>query len=225
MKSLTFVFCLLTTVFLQAQSTETIPRLLVGIEANAHLEDVTSRSNNLGFVGIGLSIEKPIGQFSIGTALIRQRFGPQTFRQFTGEVKPNEGLGPDIYTFRYQQKNISFWNIPLRLQYRLPCNCVYVQAGLQTSISDLKGTPGDVPYTNPSFFAPGPSPYALNSISKISVGYEMAIGLNFHLSENWKLNSRLTYTHYGYFKDTPEAYRRLGDTFMGLNIGLQRAIY
>lgn len=227
MKILAFICCLLTSGMLQAQSTTTIPRFLIGIEANTHFEDLKYRNNNLGLVGIGLQVEKPIGQFSVGTALIRQRFGPQTFREFAGEIVPEVPNAPSLYAYWYQEKHLALWNIPLRLQYRLPCNCVYVQAALQTSIHDLKKIEGKTREWNTNIPPPDLdiSHYALYKVDKISVGYELAMGINFHLSTTWKTFSRITYTHYAYFKGNKEQYRNLGDAFLGLNIGLQRAIY
>ncbi|WP_367388505.1 hypothetical protein [Lewinella sp. LCG006] len=227
MKTLSFICCLLTSLLLQAQSTIAIPRFLIGVEANTHFEDLKYRKNNLGLIGIGLHVEKPIGQFSVGTALIRQRFGPQTFRKFAGEIVPEAPNAPSFYAYWYQEKQLAFWNIPLRLQYRLPCNCVYVQAALQTSIRDLKEIEGEIANWNTSIYPPGTglSRHALYNVNKISLGYEFAMGINFHLSTTWKMYSRLAYTHYGYFKGNTEQYRNLGDAFLGLNIGLQRAIY
>lgn len=224
MKNIFFCTIFFSTILLQAQSSNPIPRFLIGLETNAYFEDITYRKNNLGYVAIGLQIEKPIGQFSFGTALVNQRFGQQLFRQFTGEIIPTENTNVDTYGYFFQNRKLSFWNIPLRLQFRLPCNCVYLQAGLQTSIRQLKTVEGGE-YWNSDYRPPSPDIYNLNSIRKISLGYELGIGLNFHLSDRWKMSNRLTYTHYGYFKTQDEQFRELGNAFLGLNLSFQRAIY
>lgn len=221
---LLFMCSFLTQLINAQQLAEEQPRWVLGTEANFLFQDIDYSTSNFRYYGLGIQVEKPIGDFSLGTGLIQQQFGEQYFRTTSGQYRPAENGGVETFGFDRSGFQLSFINIPLRLQYRLPCNCAYVQAGLQSSFRQLKASP----YGNRHEFLTDQSTsaiYSMSNIKSFSLGYELAFGMNIHISRSFKMFGRLSYLQYGFSNDDAIKYKELGNTFMGLNIGLQYAIY
>ncbi|MEL7424278.1 MAG: hypothetical protein AAFN81_14860 [Bacteroidota bacterium] len=224
------LLCLLLLSYIyhiQAQN-EPVPRFLIGTEAQLHFADIEYPSGTLGNYGFGLHVEKPIGRMSLGVGILQQQFGWMITRQYTGKYNPpgpdDDGVG--TYDYLIQERKTAFWNIPLRIQYRMPCNCVYLQGAI---INSFLYTPPSYlrdDFINPMTDTP-PESGALSGPARYSIGYELGIGLNFHLSDNWKLYTRLQYTQYTFGEDMRrmDPRRAFGNSYFGLNIGLQRAFY
>lgn len=207
------------------QAQNTTPRWLIGTEVQLYFEDLDYQRGTLGNYGYGVHIEKPIGRISIATGLQQQQFGWHWKREFTGEFVPGEDDQADTYGYLFENHKIAVWNVPVRLQFRLPCNCVYVQAAVVNSF--LRAGPNFVrdSYINYLTQAPAEDFVVFQPVPKFSVGYELGMGLNFHLSDNWKLYSRLVYAQYAFNQKDLAQFKTLGQSYLGLNLGLQYALY
>ena len=222
-----YLLPLVTLFFIASDSNaqaEPTPSWLIGTEVQLYFADLPEPRGTLGY-GYGLHVEKPLGRWSLGTGIQQQQFGWHQSRQFNGEFVPGTGDDPDTYGYWFQDRKVALLNIPLRLQYRLPCNCVYLQAAVVNSFlrtgSAFLGD-GYVNYLNQ---AP-PEPFAAGQpLPTYSLGYELGVGLNFHLSQNWKLYTRLIYSQYAFNQIDLGLFPTLSNGFLGLNLGLQRALY
>ncbi|MEL7220938.1 MAG: hypothetical protein AAGJ93_06435, partial [Bacteroidota bacterium] len=88
------------------------PRWLVGIESNIHFQDLDYYTSNFRYNGIGVQLEKPLGKFSIGTAIIQQGFSRQTFRVSSGLYQPPSDGSVELFGYEQEVNKLSFINIP-----------------------------------------------------------------------------------------------------------------
>lgn len=204
--------------------TQRIPNFLIGFETNIHFQDVQSGQSDFRYSGIGFQIEKPYKQFSFGTAIIRQNFSGHRFYESTGYVKPETNSNRTRYGYNSNVQQIRLINIPLRIQYRLPpCNCAYVQGAVLSNILMTKSLykENDVLLID----EPTNDIFALEDILPFSLGYELAIGFNMHASDFVKIIGRFAYTHYGLVDSRVQQFKRLNNTYLTFNLGLQYAFY
>lgn len=216
------LFTPFTLLFAQADSTN-VPSVLVGLEANIHFMDVDFYQSDFRYYGYGLHVEKPIGQFSVGTGLIKQHFSAHRFYTSTGEYRPAEGGQRERFGYNYEVQEVSFITIPLRLNYRLPCNCIHIQGGLLANFRELH----QIANNQEAFLlsAPESNTYAVSDIKSLSLGYELAFGMNMHISSSLKMIGKVAYLQYSFLNDANQQFKQLGNTFWVLGIGLQYAIY
>lgn len=217
---------LLFSFFLQAQSTkDATPRWLIGSEALLYFENLDYSGSTFGNSAYGLSLEKPIGQFSVGTGIMQEQFGRHRVMEFTGDVAPAENSDQLLYSYQVQYRKMRFWSVPVQAQYRLPCNCVYLQAAVVSNFLRDDPTLVENTYLEQRIETPDQPFFSSSSIRKFSLGYRLGIGLNFHLSRTWKLYTRLIYSQYSFSNDSHQRYKSLGNSYLGLNVGVQHAIY
>ena len=218
------LFSILVFSFSIHTQTEALPRWLIGTEVQLHFADIKYPSGTMGNYGFGIHVEKPIGRLSIGTGIMQQHFGWSQIQQYTGVFNPGTNDEPGTYEYYTQDQKTAFWNIPLRIQYRMPCNCVYLQGAIINSFLYSPVSYRRDGFINPLTQAP-PEGGPVSGPAHFSVGYELGLGLNFHLSSKWKLYTRLLYTEYSFGGDARRTRKELGESYFGLNLGLQRAIY
>ena len=208
--------------FSQADSMK-VPLLLIGFETNIHFWDVDFYQSDFRYYGYGLQVEKPFGQFSIGAGLTKQNFSEHYFYTSTGEYLPAEGGQRERFGYKYEVQTINFMTVPLRLIYRLPCNCMYVQGGLLANFRQLE----QIANNQETFLleAPESNTYAVSDIKPFSLGYELAFGMNMHISRSLKMIGKVAYLQYGFLDDSNQQFKQLGNTFWALGIGLQYVLY
>lgn len=218
-------FSLLSIAFSQKTSQE-VPNLVIGTEAQVYFENLDYPGSTFGNFAYGLHVQKPIGRFTFGTGLLRQQFGQHRFREFTGETALEEDGDRLLYTYQIQKRNLNFWSIPLQAQFRLPCNCVYIHTALVGNFLNRQGSAPEDTFTEQRFDDPSTNPFfSSQSIRKASLGIQLGAGLNLHMSKHWKTTVRLIYAQYSFIDDSHQRYKSLGNTYLGLNAGLQYAIY
>lgn len=216
-------------IYLIAQTEDKeVPRFLLGVEASSIFSDLDYNYSKFNYFSYGVNVEKPIGQFSIGTALIKQRFGQNTFYEYADIVKlPENANSREEYGYKYTAYQLNFLTVPFRLQYRLPCNCVYVQAGVLATYKQLKKNNEQSGGDEVVFLYSEPTDdiYAPTDIASKSLGYELAFGMNFHLAPSLKMFSRFYYMQYGFQDDSIKQFKDIGNSFFGVSLGMQYAVF
>ena len=223
--TLLLTICLCGNLLAQKNDAE-IPRLLIGTEVQVYFENLDYAGSTFGNSAYGLNIQKPIGRFTIGASILSEQFGKHRFWEFTGAAYLEEDGDRLVYDYQVQDRKIRFYSLPLQIQFRLPCNCVFLQAGLVPSLLNRQASAPDPRYIDPRFDEPSSAPFfSSTSIQRISLGYQMGMGLNFHFSRHLKSTLRFLYGQYNFIDDSRQRYKTLGNSYLGLNLALQYALY
>ena len=171
------------------------PRFIAGPELGADFRKISPVINNNSNYTFGISLEYPVHKFSLGTALLYKEYGWQQYREYTGETY-QEVVKEELVTFHnYNERNVklNYYSIPLRLQYRLPCNCVYVQAGIMADFANF-GSEGN----EEGVFRTVEDPQTFDfnhrtGLKPLNLTYELAVGFKLHFNEKWRMYMRPTY--------------------------------
>lgn len=193
MKPFRLLSLLLFPLCLGAQATQ--PRFVVGPELGADFRKyspVINRNSNYTF---GLSVEYPVGKFSLGTAFLYKEYGAHDYREYTGEtyqeLKEEEWVTYHNYYERHVRLN--YYSVPFRLQYRLPCNCVYVQAGVMADFANFAAQSGGEEVFRTT---EDPQTFDFNhreGLKPLNFTYELAVGFKLHFNDKWRMYMRPTY--------------------------------
>ncbi len=116
------------------------------------------------------------------------KFGYQTFDGGIGSMQIGEN---NATIFHYADKVLKpvYWSIPLRIQYRLPCNCVYLHGAASLDFFDT-GVPEKV---SSDYWTTSPPTrtWSRRQFFRSSLRtYELGIGFKLHSSDYFRLVAR-----------------------------------
>ena len=118
-------------------------KMVVGLEGSMDLQQYTDgiRVHPMP----ALQVEYPFHKFSVGLGISRKVYSQFGYQTFDGNISSWQIGENNATVFHYADKLIKpvYWSIPLRIQYRLPCNCVYVQGAASLDFLDT-GVPEKV---------------------------------------------------------------------------------
>lgn len=184
---------LLLPAFGRAQEAQ--PRFVLGAETGVDFrkfDPAVSRSVNYT---AGLTLEYPLHRFSLATGLLYKDYGWQDYWAFTGETS-QEVVKEETYTLyhiRDLRSRLAYYSVPMRLQYRLPCNCVYVQLGIHADIASF-GPETHLQYQFRAYQEPSSFHFTRALYLKpVNLTYELAVGFKLHFNEHWRMFMRPTY--------------------------------
>lgn len=173
------------------QAQEAFAKMVIGLEAGMDLQQFPdgSRSHPMPT----LQVEFPFHKFSAGIGITRKVYSKFRYQTFDGNISSIQIADDDITIFHYVDKLLKpvYWSIPVRLQYRLPCNCVYIQGAASLDFFD-KRSPEKVEsgYEHWSSTAPtrtwSPAQFFKTSLRS----YELGIGFKLHSSDYFRLIAR-----------------------------------
>ena len=193
MKLLKLTMLLLLPAFGWAQEAQ--PRFVIGTELGADFrkfDPAISRSLNYT---AGLTLEYPMGKFSLATGLLYKDYGWQEYWEYTEETS-QEVIQEKLYTFYHINdltSRLAYYSIPLRLQYRLPCNCVYMQAGVHADIASF-GEEIHQQYVFRTYMEPETFDFTREeNLKPVNFTFELAVGFKLHFNEHWRMFMRPTY--------------------------------
>lgn len=193
MKIIQLLLMLLLSSYVVAQESQ--PLLIIGTEMGIDFRKFEpSMSRNLQYT-VGITMEYPYQKFSIGTGLIYKVYGAFKNQIYTG-YSAEEVIDEELYTFYYYEEenyDLKYYGVPLRLQYRLPCNCVYLQAGIHMDIADFTSTEKE-DYQLRTIQEPADFHFDRDeSIKRVNLSYELAIGFKLHFNDQLRMFMRPTY--------------------------------
>lgn len=168
--------------------------IVVGVEYASTIYSINyiKLSDNFKYE-IGVTSEFPFNQFSVGTGILFKSYGDEQSIFYTGEsfediVKGNEKTFFNTYEV---ERSIQYITIPLRLQYRLPCNCVYVQAGVEANFLTQK-SPTKIQGSDKATTR-HPNTYESKSYKRKNVQFDFGIGFKLHQTEQLRIFMRPSY--------------------------------
>ena len=191
MKNTFFCACFFITSFsLRAQ--EPLAKMVVGFETGIEL--LQSGDGIKPHPMPGLHVEYPFHKFSFGVGITRKAYPEFRYYTFTGNISSVPVAENDVTVFEYADRLIKpvYWSIPIRINFRLPCNCVYIHAATSFDFFDTgmaektemehwySGAPTRT-YSRRQFFK-----------SKLQT-YELGVGFKLHSSDYFRLVARPSY--------------------------------
>ena len=177
---------LLLSVSVSAQ--RPVGKMVVGLELASDVIGYTNGYSPLP--APALQIDYPIGKFSVGTALTQHRFRP-VFDSYTYLNRREATLigREKVLAYAYEKtvSQAKYWSVPFRIQYRLPCNCVYLQAA--TAFDFWKA---QAPLTETVLLREQPdnpeTQLPMNGgVRKLAHSFELGVGFKLHMNDYWRL--------------------------------------
>lgn len=193
MKLLKLTALLLLPAFGWAQEAQ--PRFVIGTEAGADFRKFNPALSRALNYTAGLTLEYPLGQFSLSTGLLYKDYGRQEFWEFAGESfqLTVEEITYTLYPTEGLISRLTYLSAPFRAQYRLPCNCIYLQAGIHADFTRFgeEAKREQLPKTYDELqtldFA------RKGDIKPLNFTYELAVGFKLHFNDHWRMFMRPTY--------------------------------
>lgn len=190
-----FQLLLLLLLSFYAVAQESQPLLIIGTEMGIDFRKFEPLMSQNPQYTAGVTMEYPYRKFSIGTGLIYKVYGAFNNQIYTG-YSAEEVIDEEIYTFYYYEEeryDLEYYGIPLRLQYRLPCNCVYLQAGVHIDIANFtsieEGSHQLRTIQEPADFHFDRD----EALKRLNLSYELAIGFKLHFNDQLRMFMRPTY--------------------------------
>lgn len=163
------------------------------------------RNSAIGNFTWGVHVEKPVGRWSVGIGLLKGHFTPYEFDAYTDQLVVNENAKPgepdSLNVLDHLYLDLKYVAVPVRLIYRLPCNCFYFTAGIQPGFADTQKE-GEYSYTR---YANTPQQQLASNISEIPAGqiskhpdpfhlaYELGFGASMAFQPQWRFFVRGAY--------------------------------
>ena len=163
--------------------------LVVGLESNYLVGSTKSDSKpTIGSIS-GLTLQKPIGQFSVGIGVLLKDYnGLYVYREPTGKTK----IRDEKVSYEFDKIIIDpeYYSFASRIYYRLPCNCVYFFGGFEVDFlrtNDLISKFENYGYTNLESID---SNYEVVPVREKVYNFNFGAGLNFPISKRLRIFSR-----------------------------------
>ncbi len=155
-------------------------RFVVGLEGGLGVHNI----NGPGLKNLGVTFEVPWKRISIGTGILLKNMGDMQYMNHTGYSydKLTDNGKITMYEYDRHKVNLEYISVPLKVQVRLPCNCIYIQGGVEVDF--LKPNSDEVFET--ASYNETPEKYLESDIVK-DVNYTFVIGVGFKLHESNRL--------------------------------------
>lgn len=190
MKHLFFLPALLVAFTAAAQ--QPFAKMIVGLEAGWDLQvyDQGIRPRLIP----GVQVEYPWQKFSFGLGIARKGYRSFYYETATGQSQAGL-LGEkkvqyhltEVRTFRPE-----YWSVPLRINYRLPCNCVYLHGAMSFDFLNAS-TSGTVTESYAYTQQPAPEYLQEHGLKSRLRTYEIGLGFKLHSSDYFRLVARPSY--------------------------------
>jgi hypothetical protein len=169
-------------------------KFVIGIESSVIFHSIKNGFGSGWNYSYGLNFEYPIKKFSIGIGLLDTYYGKNYFKDFTGAsfIYQYSGENYERYIFNNKEFRLNYLVISNRLNYRLPCNCIFFHAGYNIEI--LKNIPEK--FIEDRTRDTSEEPYIFEDealIKKINTSIELGIGFKMHINEMLRIIMRQTY--------------------------------
>ncbi len=163
--------------------------LVIGPEASLDFHNIGESYGRPPFSSLGIVVERPMGKFSLATGFVRKNYGTIRYKSFSGERHTEIVKEQKVTYYHYldRRAELRYYSVPLRLQYRLPCNCVYVQAGLDVDFRIDKGIASQANATPRAELVERSNVQRLKSTN---LGAELALGVKLHESKQLRIFMR-----------------------------------
>ena len=164
---------------------EPIGKLVVGLEGGFE----TARAQNFNY---GIQAEVPWKQFSFGVGIGRKHMDWVKVERSDGILKPRV-IGEKkslVYEIEHYERKAHYVSVPVKVNYRLPCNCVYIHAAAVVDVLEGNFTE-EFRYS----YYQSPQPQEENPVVKVgmknrAVHYELGMGFKIHANDYFRIIAR-----------------------------------
>ncbi|MEZ4918870.1 MAG: hypothetical protein R2792_07145 [Saprospiraceae bacterium] len=172
---------------------------------------------------IGPQIEYPWKQFSAGIGISRKQFPWFKVESTDYVLRPINWYGEKTlaYEINSEMKKASYWSVPVKINYRLPCNCVYVHAAAVFDFMNPNLKSKDA-YT---YYSEQPKNneevVTQRGYRKFLRNYEVGLGFKLHANDYFRLIARPVVS----WNENPDPYspNHRYDASIRMTLGVQYA--
>ena len=163
-------------------------RFVVGLEGGIGVHNVQGP----GLRNLGVTFEVPWKKVSFGTGILIKDMGSMQYMNYTGysydELTDDGKI--TMYEYNRHKVNLKYLSIPLKVQVRLPCNCVYIQGGIEVDFL----RPNNDQIFETTTFNQAPEGYEKTDIVKdVNYTFVFGVGLKLHESKRLRIFMRPEY--------------------------------
>ncbi len=188
----TYLFCMTMLFFCIPLFSQNEQALVVGVESSFvfyNANNYPTKDAHFSTIA-GVTVEKPWKKLSFSTGILLKNAPNHQFAVHNGEnrIKIVKEEPITLYGYQRYDQQLRYLSIPLRIQYRLPCNCVYFQGGVEL---DLIGN--NPKLTQVSTYESQEVPVITETTKQFKeVGYTLVFGMGFklHQSERFRIFMR-----------------------------------
>ena len=191
-KLLAILLCMGTVFHCIAQSEYNDAKFVMGIEVAKNYYTFSGNHRIPFDFVIGYNFEYPIRKFSYGFGLQWKNYGNVQYEEYTGNSRlrrDSRGEWTPLYEYRNAFFQLNYIVLSNRLEYRLPCNCVFLHVGHNTELLGWRTEKLADAYVKETGF----EPYDLEEIldlRDLNMGIEFGIGFKAHLTEMTRITMR-----------------------------------
>lgn len=187
------LFCLPALLFaLAVAAQQPFAKMVVGIEAGWNL--IQYDNGVRPRLMPGAQVEYPWKKFSFGIGLTHKNYRSLRYETATGETEAGLLGEKKVLFHRVESRTFQpeYWSVPLRVNYRFPCNCVYLHAA--ASVDFLATDPaGTIAQSYVTTQKPTPEFRQEHALKSRLRTYEIGVGFKLHSSDYFRLVARPSY--------------------------------
>lgn len=206
----------------QERSLRNDASFVIGLEGSFSYHTFNSLRGGTPKVAYGVNVGYPIGKFSLGLGILRSHHGVSRYSEYTGQVISRmdyDGEQEDFYQYNYKSYDLQYTTVVNRIQFRLPCNCVFIEAGYKFSFLD-KNTLID---SRPNETKRQPLVASENIDPKKSIsGLDFGIGFNLFVSNSMRIVVKQTFGSSSTVVATKNHYKNSKNQFLSMTLGIQK---
>ena len=220
MKKVTLLFLAMLWLSCGFSQNEDI-RWVIGIENGmiySRLKNPVARHLNYSY---GVNLERPTRKFSYGLGLLHTSYGRKDISGFA--PLPSDS-GEPTNQYLYQSKTVrhNYLTLSPRLQYRLPCNCVYLHVAY--NVDFLAWSNEEIHRERTFDLESPPEDEGEIEMKSVNTGLEFGIGFKMHFNEQFRLFLRPTYGITRLPTRKPNRYYKGNSQYLRMAFGLQWGI-
>ena len=168
--------------------------IILGLESSFNYYSSNDLREGAFTTLVGLSAEYPIGQFSFGSGILLVNYGTYDYEDYSGEfiLSDEQGFQRKNYINDTYNARSMYVGIPVRVQYRLPCNCAYVQASVET---DILASPFESQYVTSIADHSQAGEVDYSDLKKTNARFCLALGFKIHKTEYSRIFMRPEYEY------------------------------
>lgn len=221
------VIILLMTTFSYAQTSpiKNDVDFVIGIEGNYGYRNINEKGyrESSQVYAYGLNFNYPINKFSIGLGVLRTNYGRVKFREYTGASFKHEEEDQLIDLFLYVEETfeLNYLTISNRIQYRFPCNCIFIHGGLNLDFPEMnKEKRRSINHTREK-----PSVQKENvQLRDVNTVINFGLGFKIHITNTLRVVMRQSYNIIGEFSNSKLAVNKNKFNYLDISLGIQKGI-
>ncbi len=212
------------TLYGQSSSVKNDADFVIGIEGNFGYNKMNDKQSGRGDVySYGLNFSLPINKFSFGIGILQSSYGSEVIDEYSGESFLDEN-GDDLrelFIFKKKEFELNYVTLANRVQYRFPCNCIFLHAGVNVDFA--KSTSGKETNEYLREFKSLDSEENIK-LKNRNIGFDFGLGFKIHINKTSRIVMRQTYNIRNEFIQSNRKVNEGQLNYLEISIGLQKGI-